>query len=81
MLGDSILEAYKLDCMVAIQSKSWMTQTTKIRPHAHQNMHKSFTKLSQNHAKNTCYNMMHVKVKTWDYKTSVWSIHGMSNPT
>ena len=25
--------------------------------------------------------MMHVKAKTQDYKTSVWSIHGMSKPT
>ena len=51
MLEDPTLKAYKLGCMVAIQSKSWMTQTTKIRPKAYQNMHKNFTKLSQNQAK------------------------------
>lgn len=81
MLDDPILKAYKGDCMVAIQNKSWMTQMTKIRPQAYQNMHKSFTKLSQNHAKNKAQSTKHVKAISWHYKTSMLSMHGVSKPT
>ena len=52
--------------MLAKQSKPWMTQKTKmtkITPQAHQNMHKSFTKLSQNHAKNKAQSTKHVTTK------------------
>ena len=61
MLEGPILKAYKGDYMVAIQSKSWMTQTTKIRPKSCQNMHKIFTKLSQKHARNKAQSIKHVK--------------------
>ena len=61
MLDDSIHKAYKQDWTKAMQNKSWMTKTTKIRPQAYQNMDKSFLESSQNHARKTCYNMMHIR--------------------
>ena len=45
------LMAYKRGRMVAIQSKALTTRKTKNRPLAHQNKHKSFTKLGQKHAR------------------------------
>ena len=57
--------------MVAIQNNASITRTMKNRAQACYNKAKSFMESSQNHAKNTYYNMIHVKAKSWDYKTSV----------
>ena len=61
MLEGPILTAYKRDYMVAIKSQEWVTRMTKNSPQAHQNKHKSFTKLSQKHARNKAQSIKHVK--------------------
>ena len=81
MVEEPTLKAYKLGCMVAIQRKSWMTQTTKIRPKACQNMHKNYMESSQNHARNKAQSTQHIRAISWNYKTSIQSMHGMSKPT
>ena len=44
-------------------------------------MHKNFTKLSQNHARNKAQSIKHVKAISWHYKTSMQGMHGVSKPS